>query len=247
MASNRIEAIVTMKNIFEYERPAYGYGTETAYIYTMTGEDGTVYVWKTTAYMGLETEDTNGNYTNARGKKVKFHRVNKGDKIVITASVKGQGEYKGQPQTILTRVKVKESDFAGESRKEAKMKKAKEQRESLKGEDFIWTMPYKQYKEHYSDCETIIDSYDTHEEENSRRIRGFIPPTIEVIIREGRLKKSGVRGERYSGYMLQNENGETVTYRAVKEENAIRRANKEHPGHEWECIKVYEYDSYRWW
>lgn len=40
----RITVEVTMSNIYQYSAPAYGYGYETRYIYTMQGEDGTVYV-----------------------------------------------------------------------------------------------------------------------------------------------------------------------------------------------------------
>ena len=64
--------------------------------------------------------------------------------------------------------------------------------------------------------------------------------TIAVIIRVGRLKASGVRGEHYSGYELENEVGSHIVYRAVKEENAIKRATKEFGGN-WECVKIYNY------
>ena len=242
MASNRIQIEVTMQGIYSYERPAYGYGTETAYIYNMVDENGKVYVWKTTTYMGIEVEDPNGHFTSKRGKTYEFYKINKNDKIVITASVKGESEYKGQPQTELTRVKVKERTFEAETWEQAqarKAAKAQEQLDSVKGGDFIWTMSYRQYKEHYSDCETVTGSYNSHEEESMRSHRR-IPATIDVIIREGRLKNSGVRGKHYSGYRLRNKNGEQVVYRAIKEENAIRRAEKEFGG-EWECIKVYDY------
>ena len=234
----RIEIAVTVKNIYSYEAPAYGYGYETRYIYNMVAEDGTVYVWKTAACMSLEIEDQNSNFANARGKKVAYSRINKDDKIVITASVKGQSEYKGQPQTEVNRVKVVERTFKAktweeiqEERRVEREHKAQEQRDSLSGEDFIWRMPYKQYKEHYSDCETVAGSFERRE---------FRPCTIEVIVREGRLKASGVREEHYSGYKLENKEGEQVVYRAVKEENAIRRAEKEFGG-TWECIKIYDY------
>lgn len=229
MATNRIEITVTMKNVYEYKRPAYGYGYETAYIYSMETEDGTAYVWKTTVF--LYEEDEEG---NPKG------RINKGDIIRIKATVKGQSEYNGQPQNELTRVKLVERIFKAktweeiqEERKAAREAKVQEQRDSLSGEDFIWRMPYRQYKEHYSDCETIIGSFD--------RIRGVA--TIQVIVREGRLKASGVRGEHYRGYRLQNEEGEQVVYRTVKEENAIRRAEKEFGG-TWECIRIYNYDRF---
>ena len=229
MATNRIEITVTMKNVYEYKRPAYGYGYETAYIYSMETEDGTAYVWKTTVF--LYEEDEEG---NPKG------RINKGDIIRIKATVKGQSEYNGQPQNELTRVKLVERIFKAktweeiqEERKAAREAKVQEQRDSLSGEDFIWRMPYRQYKEHYSDCETIIGSFD--------RNRGVA--TIQVIVREGRLKASGVRGEHYRGYRLQNEEGEQVVYRTVKEENAIRRAEKEFGG-TWECIRIYNYDRF---
>ncbi len=242
MTTNRIQVEVTMNSIYSFEAVKYcGWGTETRYIYNMQAEDGTVYVWKTTAFMGLEVEDENGHFTDRRGKTYEFYKINKGDKIVISASVKGESEYKGQPQTELTRVKVKERTFRAETweeiqakREAEKQQKAKEQRNSLQGEDFIWRMPYKQYKEHYSDCETVAGSFRTHEKR---------PCTIEVIVRQGRLKNSGVRGEHYSGYRLQNSEGEQVVYRAVKEENAIRRAEKEFGG-EWECIKIYDYSRF---
>lgn len=38
-----------------------------------------------------------------------------------------------------------------------------------------------------------------------------------------------------------NELGEHCTYRAVSEENAMKRVNKEFPDHTWECDKIYSY------
>lgn len=242
----RIEATVTMKGIYSYEAATYtGWSTETRYIYNMVAEDGTVYVWKTTSYMGLEVEadEERGHIRKANGKWYNFSRINKNDVITIKATVKGEGEYKGQKQTELTRVRVVSRQFAAETyeemiaRKEAeKQARVAAQWASLKDGDRVWRMDYRRYKEHYADCETIEGSY----EQKDRR-----PATIEVIIREGRLKASGVRGEHYSGYRLKNENGEQVVYRAVKEENAIRRATKEFGG-VWECIKVYQYERNEW-
>lgn len=243
----RIELTVKMNSIYSYERAAYGYGTETAYIYNMQDADGKVYVWKTTTFMVLEFEDENGWIIKKNGKTYNTAKINKGDEIRIKATVKGESEYKGQAQTELTRVAVVERTFKAETWEEKqariekeKKQKAQEQRDSLSGEDFIWRMPYKQYKEHYNDCETVTGSYDSGECGYYGKRR---PATIEVIIREGRLKASGVRGEHYSGYRLENGNGEQVVYRAVKEENAIRRAEKEFGG-EWKCVRVYFYDRY---
>ena len=236
----RIKIEVTMQNVFMYEAPAYGYGVETRYIYSMVAEDGTVYVWKTTAYLAERVESTKGSgieYDEHTDKWYVYDQVKKGDKIEITASVKGQSEYKGQPQTELTRVKmVKMVSKAKQITKEdLTREKKKEQMESLKDGDFIWRMPYRQYKEHYCDCETLAGSF----EEATRNTVA----TIAVIIRDGRLKASGVRGKHYSGYAFQDENGMRIAYRAISEETAARRVNRENPGHVWELVKVYDYSN----
>lgn len=139
--------------------------------------------------------------------------------------------------TVLERIfKAKTWDEIQEERKAEREAQKENQIESVGENDMIWRMPYRQYKQHYADCETIIDSY------REGRYRG--QSSIEVIIREGRLKNSGVRGEHYSGYRLRNENGEQMVYRAVKEENAIKRAEKEYGGN-WECTKVFNYGVWR--
>ena len=225
----RIKIEVTMTNIYSFETPAFGYGYETRYIYTMKGEDDTVYVWKTTAHLFERVEtDSKHDYAEiySKGRKWIYNPINKGDRIVVTASVKGQSEYKGQPQTELSRVKIVERTYdAAEERKQKKENRKTEQIDSLKGEDFIWEMPYRQYKSHYSDCETVIDSYDDHE--------GRFHATIKVIIREGRLKNSGVRGQSFSGYefFFTDPSGKKsrVCYRAVCEDNAIKRLYKDFP------------------
>ena len=242
----RIEATVTMKGIYKYEAPAYtGYGYDTHYIYNMVAEDGTVYVWKTTTFMSLRYEAENGCEIDAKGRSWDYSPINRGDVVTIKATVKGDGEYKGQKQTELTRVKVVSRQFKAETTEEREARKAREreervqaQRDSLKDGDQIWRMPYRQYKNHYADCETIEGSY------RESRYRG--ESTIEVIIRAGRMKPSGVRGEQYNGYRLQNADGEQVVYRAVAEKNAIRRAEKELGG-AWECIKIYRYNDYHRW
>lgn len=245
MAAARIEATVTMKNIYEYQRVAYAawQGTETAYIYSMEAEDGTQYVWKTTSFMVLEVpakDPKNANFYNRKGEAIDHEKINRGDVIRIKGSIKGQGEYKGQPQTELTRVKVVDrlhassEDFAAKRKADREAKKAN-QLASIGVNDLVWRMPYKQYKERYSDCETVIDSFERDEYDGSS--------TIAVIIREGRLKASGVRGQHYAGYQMTNEEGTKVVYYAISEETATKRANKEYPGHDWYCSQVFQYMS----
>ena len=189
----------------------------------MTDADGNVIVWKTSSFLEAVESKPNGEFT---------YFIRKGDKIKLTATVKAHGEYKGQTQTEVQRAKAELIERAL-TKDELDAIKRKEQIDSLQAGDFIKRMPYRQYKGHYSDCETVTGSFVPMTERE--------PATIEVIIRNGRLKASGVRGKHYNGYCLENENGENVTYRAVSPENAIKRANKEHSGHTWKVYTVFNY------
>lgn len=84
--------------------------------------------------------------------------------------------------------------------------------------DHIERMHYKRYKQHFADCQTVPGSYNTTEK------------TISVILPEGRLKPSGVRGERFMGFQLWfcDQNGEEhyCTYRAVCMSNAEKQHRK---------------------
>lgn len=238
--ASRIEAEVTVANIYEYKREAYAYGMEWAYIYSMVGEDGTNYVWKTTSLLGYEVEDPDGwIIREKKGEEVgyRYVRINKGDKIRIKATVKGESEYKGQPQTEVNRVKVLERTYRAETYEE-RMERLEKEREEKKNEqiaslrdgDKIITMPYKQYKDHYSDCETVTGSF-------RRTVGGH--SYIDVIVRNGRMKASGVRYKRFDVYrvwFLEDGKEEYVLYKAVCEENAVKRFRKEFP--EYEIIKV---------
>ena len=242
-------ATVQLTGVYQYSAPSYsGYGYEDRYIYTMTADDGTVYVWKTTAFMSVQVPYTGKpgmhNFEDRKGNPIDYAPVNRGDRIVISASVKGESEYNGQPQTELTRVSVKEILSKGktkeeiEAEREAQRKaKRQEQLDSLGEDDFIWRMPYKQFKERYADCETVFGSYEKHETN---------PATIEVIIRSGRLVPSGVRGQHFHGYefFVYTTDGEKIRtcYRAVCEDNAQKRCEKDYPeAKEIVAGKIYHY------
>ena len=210
----RITVEVTLTN--EYSYTDY-YGTERN-IYTMRDDEGTTYVWKTTCLLKIGEIESDDCYI-----------IKTGDRFTIKATVKDHSEYKGHPQTVLTRVKVINVLGKALTHEEKIELKKREQMDSLKGDDFIWTMPYKQYKEHYADCETLAGSF----------IRpDYDVPQITVIIREGRLKNSGVRGKHFRSYFFTNEEGKKSVYYAVSEENAYKRCVKENPDHEWECTKI---------
>lgn len=240
MASNRIKVTGVLTGKFSFERPAYaGFGRmETVCIFKITDKDGNVYVWKTaTGYLGIDIEvpyETryNVSYYDER-KRVAYvwEPIEKGDTFTFTASVKGVTEYKGEQQTEIQRVKVVEViDQPAKRAREEKDAKKKAQTESIKDGDIVMTMPYRQYKAHYADCETVIDSYTEYVTEYGREMS---PATIKVIVRAGRLKNSGVRGKHFNDYWIEwTENGDYTrceSFRAVCVENAIEQAKKRHP------------------
>lgn len=241
MASARIKVTGVLTKDISFERPAYaGFGRmETVHVFKITGNDGTVYVWKTaTGMLGMEVEvpyDAPNVYYRDERKNVGiiWDGVEKGDTFTFTASVKGVSEYKGEEQTEIQRVKVVEIiDRPAQREREDKAARIKAQLDSIGENDLVWTMPYRQYKAHYSDCETIIDSYKEYVQEYGHHYE-YSPATVKVIIREGRLKASGVRGEHFDSYWVEwLENGghtRCERFRAVCVENAIKQAQKLHP------------------
>lgn len=219
----RITAEVTIRNIYEYQT-TFGWQTQDHYIYTMEDADGNILVWKTTKFMGFWDYE----------KQIGF-AYKRGDKIEITGTVKAHSEYKDTPQTEIQRCKYKIIERTP-TKEELEAKKRSEQLASIGDGDFIWKMPYGQYKEHYSDCETIAGSFQTHRNR---------PATIDVIIRKGRLKNSGTRGRFFSWYSLIDKDNNTLAYKAISEENALSRAAKEHPESIWECYQIMPCDSFR--
>ena len=230
----RVELTVTVKKVFAYRAEKYaGYGMEWRYIYVMASGDETIYVWKTTTIMGYETVCDDGHN--------QFNRINEGDVVRIKATIKGYSEYNGQPQTLVTRVVVIDRTFKAKTPEEIQKEKEEERRvkreaqlNSIADGDHVWEMPYKQYKERYADCETLIDSY---KERNKSR-----PALITVIIRSGRLKNSGVRGKHFHSFafgFIENGRKYTAPYVAVDDEHAKARFEKDHPGIEYEIEKIY--------
>ena len=139
-------------------------------------------------------------------------------------------------------VKLQEGETVSykSTKEEREEMEARKQRESLADGDMVWRMPYKQYKDHYSDCETIKGSYEFDERKGS---------FIEVIIRAGRLKNSGVRGEHFSGYQFRTDDEKLVCYRAVSEENARKQMKKDFPQSDesWECVQIFRYATHKTW
>lgn len=223
----KITAEVTLINEFEYTDHSFSYYGTTHYIYTMKDAEGNILVWKTTSMMSIELDKDAKQYGD------QFYFPHKGDQLRITGKVKEHGEYKGTQQTILTRCKY-ELIKAAPTKEEIEEQQRKAQLESLAEGDFIWKMPYKQYKEHYADCETVVGSYEFDEWKGS---------SIKVIIRAGRLKNSGVRGQHFSGFQFRTDEGMLVCYRAVSEDNARKQMKKDFPNSDesWECTQIYRH------
>ena len=207
----------------------YGWTKTDHQRYIFKDELGKTYIWNTTSFLYKELPDESRIYPQ------------QGDVVKIQGFIKKESEYKGEPQTELTRVKLLEVVERMVTYEEKQAMKREEQLASLKDGDFVWNMPYRQYKAHYSDCETVAGSF------RARQNASYdTPATISVIIREGRLKPSGTRGMHYSGYQMENELGERCTFRAVSEATAKKQADKEWPGHDWTCIRIYDYQGGRY-
>lgn len=183
------------------------------YIYTMCDADGNVLVWKTTKILSISS---NGDV------------IKKGDLLEITGTIKEHLEYKGVKQTHLTRCKfsfIEHKATVSELKKESQLK-------SLQDGDFIERMLYSRYKKHYADCEVLEGSYNKPDE--------YTHPTVEVIIRNGRLKNNGVRGQQFKGYVFVSLDNIQASYRAVSETNARKQLSRDYPNSEnFELIKIY--------
>ena len=225
---SKISLPVEMVNIYEYVDYAFSFYGTSKYIYTMKDSSGNVFVWKTTSFMLYDSGKT-----NIHDDPIPV-AVKKGDLIQISATVKEHSVYKDEKQMVLQRVKFSIIK-AAQTKEELDSIKREEQLKSIVGEDFVWEMPYKQYKDHYSDCEVLAGSFVDAD------VRTGECAKVSVIIREGRLKNSGVRGMHFSGYQFINEEGAKITYRAVCEENALNRCKKEFPEHEWELFRIFDY------
>ena len=87
----------------------------------------------------------------------------------------------------------------------------------------IIKMHYARYKKSYSDCEVVLGTYDK------------ATKTIDVIIPEGRMKKSGVRGKRYhymyfNGVEIETQRKVRVCVKSIDREHAIKQLNTNYPG-----------------
>ena len=235
---DKITITATVKTKHEYQTH-YAWVTQTHTIFVFEDADGQVYVWNTQSWFSIKTETLTSETGETRDI---YDSIERGDIVTIKGTIKEFGEYNGTPQTVLTRVKVIERTFRADrweeiqaAKQAAREAKREAQLASLQGEDFIWEMPYAQYKEYYSDCETVTDSYRVSERGGCK--------LISVIIREGRLKGSGVRGKTFNRYAfrvnLNDKEWTWAVYKAVDFDHAEARVKKEYPDCSYELDKIY--------
>lgn len=197
----------------EHEFQSYFGFNQTITLYSFKDADGNKFVWKTSAVLGLDRPDPKDPQYYI------FEGVRRGDTAQVKATVKAHGEYKGEDQTELTRVKVISISHIPTKQEREEDLRA-QQIASLEEGDGIWEgMPYRQFKEHYADCEILAGSY----------TEGVNRPTVDVIIRKGRLVNSGTRGKEYHSWAFVVDGDVTHGFYAVSFENAEKRCRKEFP------------------
>lgn len=230
--------VIYKKSITVYNRFCSPYNYSDSYLHIFEDAEGNELVWKTTSALSIQVPYTgkpgHHNFEDRKGNPIDYAPISVESKLSLSGTVKAHKQYKETDQTVLTRCKFSIIEMA--MTEEEKMeKKAKEQKESLKEGDFVWKMPYKQYKEHYSDCETLAGSYDRDEK------------TVKVIIRSGRIKNNGVRGQIFFNVTFKLSNGRIRCYKAVSERTARNQLVKDLPEEKDAEIYRMEPYSYRRW
>ena len=92
---DRVQLTATLEKAVNIEVPSFGgYGTSMMTIYTLVDGNGNKLVWKTNGSLGKWVTDND------------YKSVEEGEQITIKATIKNHGEYKGENQTEIQRVKL---------------------------------------------------------------------------------------------------------------------------------------------
>lgn len=199
MATTKIN--VTVKYIKSLTFAPYCmYGDPQNFYIFHSVEDNKVYTWKTTTTLTYDDK-----------------QIERNSVIKITATVKGERTYKGEQQTMLTRVKVNEVLEQGMTKEEwLELKRNQQLEEAVASGAFLYETKYSAYKEHYADCETLINSFNEYDR------------TVVVIVPEGRMKASGVRGRKFASYLFYTTDKKHFRCKyAVSSENALKQLARE--------------------
>lgn len=201
---------LTLKKVLYFDNPFSYYDYNKIAMYIFVDDSGRKFVWKTTG----------------RAEYADLAPIAVDDTMELDATVKEETVYRGENQTVLTRCRkfrlVSRPAAVVETAEETETdeEKAEKQLASLSDGDIVMTLDYARYKKHYSDCERVAGSYRAYGKNNEIQL-------VDVIVRDGRLVKSGVRGKHYSLYCfydIETESGKDLV--AISETTARRRLGK---------------------
>lgn len=145
--------VILIDDITYHTEPKYYADSGIRHIYKFLDHDDNVFTWFTSKVIGIDIVDDKGN------EGWKF--INSGDIISISATISEIGNYKGEDQIIITRCKIngiiKEAMLTDE-----KITILKRTIQLAKYHDIyeIRKVSYKDYKNSYSNYETLIDSFE---------------------------------------------------------------------------------------
>ncbi len=160
--NDTINVTVTVKNIFGYSTK-YGYVN----VYICEDIDNNIFVWKTSKHLGVYDED---NF---------WYNIKRRDQINLVGKLKEHKVYRDQEQNILTRCKYSLITKGLSQEEIDEMEKQKQIESIVPGLDEMIEVTYKEYKEKYSDCETIKNSFH----------RDFGRAYISIIVRNANIRR----------------------------------------------------------
>lgn len=149
----KLRTVVTLIDKITYGvEPRYYYDDGVRFIYKFIDDEGNLLVWKTSKVLGIEFINENNNEA--------FRFVDIGDKIFIKGNVKGQDNFRGEAQVVLTRVSVDYIVEQGSMTEEQVTKFKQELQLSKLPKDIeIRTVSYREYKGSYNSYETLVNSF----------------------------------------------------------------------------------------
>lgn len=136
-------------NDYVYEAPSFdGYsGFNFAHMYIFEDETGQEFIWKTANSRFVLEDKDRADFCGYNGL------------VLIKGTIKDITEYQGREQVVLTRCAVGSIIETGMTYAEYEQYKKEQQVKSVTNADKILTVTYAEYKEKYSDYETIINSF----------------------------------------------------------------------------------------
>lgn len=139
--------LVLIDDIVYGVEPIHYYDDGCRHIYKFIDKSHNVYVWKTSASLGISLDDNT------------FEPCDTGDKVIIKATIKDISNYKGEEQIVLTRCKVENISHDALTEEDIQDIKRDLQRCRISNVKEIKTVSYRDYKEKYNKYETVVGSF----------------------------------------------------------------------------------------